>query len=105
MKKGIYLFFAMVGLIVPYFFLIRFLSSNGFDIPLLIGQLFTNDISTFFAVDLILSIILFWFFVQAETSRLGMKNGWLYVLASLTVGLSFALPLFLYFRERKLATG
>jgi hypothetical protein len=37
----------------------------------------------------------------AEANKLEMKNWWLYILASLVVGLSFALPLFLYFRERK----
>jgi hypothetical protein len=44
----------------------------------------------------------FWVFVFVEASRLEMKNPWLYLLATLLVGLSFALPLFLYFRERKL---
>jgi len=31
-----------------------------------------------------------------------MKYWWAYLIATMTVGLSFALPLFLYFRERKL---
>jgi phosphoglycerol transferase MdoB-like AlkP superfamily enzyme len=69
---------------------------------LLIQQLFANDISTFFAIDLVISIIVFWVYLFAEANKLQMKNAWLYLLASVTVGLSFALPLFLYFRERKL---
>jgi hypothetical protein len=40
----------------------------------------------------------------AEANKLQMKNSWLYLLASLLVGLSFALPLFLYFRARKMET-
>jgi len=46
----------------------------------------------------------FWIYVFAEANKLQMKNSWIYLLASLLVGLSFALPLFLYFRELKLET-
>ncbi len=87
-RKNIYLTLALIGLLAPYYFLFKFLSTNGFNIPLLVQQLLANNISTFFAVDLAISIIIFWI-------------AWLYLLASLTVGLSFALPLFLYFRERR----
>ena len=102
MRKNLYLLFAVLGLYAPYYFLFKFLSASGFNIPLLIEQLFANHISTFFAVDLIVSILVFWVWMITEVNRLQMKNWWLYILASLTVGLSFALPLFLYFRDRKL---
>ena len=102
LKKNIFLALALIGLFAPYCFFFKFLSANGFDIPLLVQQLFANNISTFFAVDLVISIIVFWIYMFAEANKLQMKNSWLYVLASLTVGLSFAFPLFLYFRERKM---
>jgi hypothetical protein len=101
-RKNIFLIFTLVGVLVPYYFFFKFLGENGFDIPLLVGQLFANDISTFFAVDLVVSIVVFWIYMISEADKLQMKNRWLYILASLTVGLSFALPLFLYFRERQL---
>jgi hypothetical protein len=101
-RKNIFLIFTLVGVLVPYYFFFKFLGGNGFDIPLLVGQLFANDISTFFAVDLVVSIVVFWIYMISEADKLQMKNRWLYILASLTVGLSFALPLFLYFRERQL---
>jgi hypothetical protein len=101
-RKSIYLALALIGLFVPYCFFFKFLNANGFDIPLLFDQLFVNNISAFFAVDLIISIIVFWVYMIAEANKLQMKNWWLYILASLAVGLSFALPIFLYFRERKL---
>ena len=102
MRKNIYLALAMIGVMVPYFFLFQFIGENGLNVSLLIQRLFANDISTFFAVDLIISIIVFWIYLISEAEKLRMTNYWLYILASLTVGLSFALPLFLYFRERKL---
>ena len=103
-KKTVYLILAAVGLLVPDYFLFRFLRENSFDIPLLVQQLFTNHISSFFAVDLIVSVFVFWIYMFAEANKLQMKNSWIYLLASLLVGLSFALPLFLYFRELKLET-
>lgn len=102
--RNIYLVLAILGLLVPYWFFFKFLNANGLNVSLLLQQLFANDISTFFAVDLILSTIVFWIFMVSEASKLQMKNNWLYILASLVVGLSFALPLFLYFRERALET-
>ena len=101
-RKSVYLILALLGLVVPYWFLFEFLGTNGFDLALLVQQLFANNISTFFAVDLVISILVFWLYMIAEANKLNMKNWWLYILASLTVGLSFALPLFLYFREGKL---
>jgi len=101
-NKTIYLVFTFLGLFLPYYFLIAFLRIYGFDLPLLIQQIFANQISTFFAVDLIISIFVFWLYMYHEATKLKMKNWWIYILASLTVGLSCALPLFLYFRERRL---
>jgi uncharacterized protein DUF2834 len=103
-KKNIYLVLALLGLLIPYYFLFKFLGASGMNISLLVQQLFANNISTFFAVDLVISILVFWIFIFAEANKLRMKNSWLYFLASLLVGLSFALPLFLYFRESKLGT-
>ena len=53
-------------------------------------------------MDLTISVIAFWVYVFVEANRSGMKHPWIYLLATLLVGLSFALPLFLYFRERRL---
>jgi hypothetical protein len=93
---------AVIGLLFPYWFFFQFFKANGFQLGLLLQQALINPVSIAFTVDLILSIVVFWFYLFAEANRLQMKNAWLYVLASLTIGLSFALPLFLYFRERQL---
>ena len=52
-----------------------------------------------FATDLLISGLVFLLFWQSETNRLVMKHRWVYVLALCTVGLSLALPLFLWARE------
>src|SRR6266508_2303222 len=101
-RKNVYLVLAVMGLVAPYWFFFNFLNTNGLNISLLVQQLFANNISTFFAVDLVISILVFWSFMFIEASKLQMKNSWLYLLASLVIGLYFGLPLFLYFSDRTL---
>ena len=101
--KHLYLLLAIIGLILPYYFLIMFLAAYGLDARAFLQQLFGTQISTFFAVDLLLSSVVFVIYLRHEARRYSIKRRWLYLIALLTVGLSFALPLFLYVREDCLA--
>ena len=98
-RRFVYLVLAVIGLVVPYYFLISFIANHGFDPGGFFSQLFGTPVSTFFAVDLIISCIVFLLFLHAEGERLHIKSRWIYVVALCTVGLSFALPLFLWARE------
>src|SRR5262245_3406216 len=102
-RRHFYLFLAIIGLVIPYYFLISFLISHGVDVRLFFNQLFGTPISTFFAVDLLLSCVVFVRFLGEETRRYAMKNTWIRIVMLLSVGLSCALPLFLYLREPYLA--
>ena len=53
-------------------------------------------------MDLIITAIVFWVFLYREVRRYGMGNWWVFVVATLVVGPSFALLLFLYFREPRI---
>jgi hypothetical protein len=97
--KKVYLLLAIPGFILPYYFFILFLIDNGLNLTLIISQLFANNISTFFAVDLIITAIALMIFVFIEAKRYQMRNSWVYIISTLLVGPSFALPLFLYFWE------
>jgi hypothetical protein len=99
MRKHIYLFFAVIGLIVPYYFLISFVMANGLDGRLFVKQLFGTPISAFFAADLLLSCLVFVLYFRHETRRHSIKHAWICLVALFTIGLSCALPLFLYLRE------
>jgi len=101
-RKLLYLILAVIGFILPYYFLISFLISHGPDLRLLLTQLFATPISTFFAVDLLISCVVFMRFLRQESERHAMKHQWVYWISLLTVGLSFALPLFLWAREGRL---
>ncbi len=100
--KNVYLILAILGLIIPYYFFLQLPATDGFNLPRLVQPFLANNFMRGAAVDLTISVLVFWFFMFAEANRLNMRNSWLYVAATLLVGLSFALPLFLYFRERKL---
>ena len=101
-KKNIYLALAIIGFLAPYYFFLQIPSESASNLPALIQPLFANNLLRGVAMDLTVAVIVFWVYVFAEANKLQMKNPWLYLLATLLVGLSFALPLFLYFRERQL---
>ena len=61
--------------------------------------------SGFFGLDVIVSAVVLWVFVGSEGRRLGVRGLWAPVAASLLVGVSLGLPLFLYLRERRLEEG
>ena len=100
-KKNLYLFFTTLGLIFPYYFIFRFFAANDQDTITALFQLFSTNMSAAFTADLLVSLLVVWTFIYREAQRIDIKNWWVFVLLTL-IGLSFALPLFLYFRERHL---
>ncbi len=100
--KWLYLLVALLGAALPLSQLVPFLAANGFDLALIFRQLFQTHISSFFGLDVIVSSFALWLLIFSEGRRLRMRGLWLYVLCNLAVGVSLALPLFLFFREGKL---
>jgi len=105
MIQYLYLVLCVLGIILPYSQFAPFLAEHGFNVPLFIDQLFANRISGFFGFDVIVSSIALWAFVFTEGRRRQMKHLWVYVICNLTVGVSLGLPLFLYMRERSIASN
>ena len=101
-QKHVYLILAVIGFVGPYYFFVSFLAAHGLDGKAFVQELFGTRISTFFAVDLLLSSVVFVRYLRQEAARYSIGSWWLYLVALLTVGLSFALPLFLSVRESRL---
>jgi hypothetical protein len=99
--KFIYPVLAVMGLILPLYQFMKFLMKYGFNLRYMIELVAANYISRFLVLDLILAALVFLILVVAEGRRMQMKNLWVYFLTTLCIGLSFSLPLFLYFREIK----
>ena len=101
--RHLYLVFALVGLLLPYSqFLPWIMEHHAMNIPLFIHDMFANQISAFFAMDVIVSAIVLILFTLDEGRRLGMQTLWLPVIATLLVGVSLGLPLFLCLRQIQL---
>ena len=98
-RKATYLLLFVIGAVVPNVAFVPWLIDHGLDVSLMMEQLFANRISAFFALDVIVSAIVLWVFIAFEGTRRGVRHTWAPVAASLTIGVSAGLPLFLYLRE------
>jgi ABC-type uncharacterized transport system permease subunit len=96
----LYAVLCVIGAVLPYTQFVPFVLEHGLDVSLLVSELFANRISSFFAIDVLVSTLVLWVFVVVEARRAGIRNAWLPLVASLLVGVSLALPLFLLQRER-----
>ena len=97
--RDLYLALCVLGILLPYSQFIPWFLEHGLDLPLFFRHLFANRIGAFFGMDVIVSSLVLWLFVVSEGRRTGMRRLWLPVLASLAVGVSLGLPLFLYMRQ------
>ena len=98
-RGGLYLGMAIAGFVIPWFFLFDFILSGTATPSLFFSSLFANAVASAVSADLLLSALVFWLFVSHEGRRVGMRWLWVYPIAAFAVGLSFALPLFLYSRH------
>jgi hypothetical protein len=104
-QSKLYLILCVIGVIAPWIFLIAFLTGEHASIPIFFASIFVNHVASAVAADLLVSALVFFIFVFIEGRRVGLNNLWLYIPATLFVGLSFGLPLFLYNRSRILENG
>ncbi|MEM9316280.1 MAG: DUF2834 domain-containing protein [Pseudomonadota bacterium] len=94
--KRIYLILAILGAIIPYAFFMPWILENGVDLGAFMVALFVNGAAGGAFADLLVSSVVFW--VWMFTRRDGPKP-WLFIVLNLTIGLSCALPAYLYARE------
>lgn len=91
---------AVIGTVVPWLFFGAFFTQHGPDIPLFLQSLFVNGAAGGFSVDVLVSIVVFWVWSWRDAAKNNVAHWWLIFPASFSVGLSLALPLYLYLRER-----
>ncbi len=97
-----YLLLCLLGTLLPYSQFVPWLLAHGFDLSLFFRELFSNRIGGFFGMDVFVSTAVLWTFVALEGRRLGVRHLWAPIVASLAVGVSLGLPLFLYLRQARL---
>lgn len=98
--KRIYLSLAIIGAIVPYIFFFQFIQLEGLNIPGFISGLFANGAAAGFSADLLLSSFIFWLFMFLQVNEADGPKPYLFIVLNLSIGLSCALPAYLYAREK-----
>ncbi len=91
--KNLYLVLAIVGAVVPYLFFFGFFAESGVDLLGFVGALFANGAAGGFTADLLITSLVFWIYMF---NRQDGPAPWLFVALNLTIGLSCALPAYLY---------
>jgi hypothetical protein len=101
-RKNTYLFLCILGTAIPYSQFIPWVTENGLQLGLLVRQLFVNRIGAFFGMDVLVSSVVLLVFMRVEGRMLRVRFRWMPIVGLCAVGVSLALPLFLYLRERAL---
>ncbi len=103
--KTTYLILCILGALLPLLLFIPWVLENGLDFPLFFTELFSTRIGGFFGMDVIVSAVVLLIFVLSEGKRLDMSNLWLPIAATLCIGVSLGLPMFLYMRQKQIENG
>lgn len=97
--KTLYLILAVVGATIPYIFYVGFIQENGLDMMAIYEAAFANGIAGGLTADLLISSFAFW---AAAIEMWHSDRGpapWAFIIVTLLVGLSLALPLYLFVRH------
>ncbi len=97
--KSLYLGLCLVGFLLPYWQFVPWVQAHGLNLALFARELFANRIGAFFGMDVLVSAVVLIVFMRVESRRVAIHGRWYPMLALVLVGVSLALPLYLYFRE------
>ncbi|WP_433916137.1 DUF2834 domain-containing protein, partial [Vibrio vulnificus] len=91
----------LLGILLPYGAFVPWLVSNGLDIGLLFREAVASPISIFAWLDVLVAAIALLGFIVVDGQRHKVKYRYFAVLGTLSVGVSFGLPLYLYLKEKQ----
>ena len=100
--KKLYLLLTIIGAIVPYIFFFKFIQAEGMNIPAFISALFANGAAGGVRSDLLLTSLIFWLFMFQQVKESNGPKPYIFIVLNLAIGLSCALPAYLYAREKPL---
>ncbi|MDX1404511.1 MAG: DUF2834 domain-containing protein [Woeseiaceae bacterium] len=99
--RNVYLLLAIAGALVPYLFFIGYFEANGFAVTEFVAALLVTAPAAGFTADLLISSLVFWIAMFARRHRENGPNPLLFIVLNVTIGLSCALPAYLYEIERQ----
>ena len=95
--KNVYLLAAITGAVIPYIFFIDFFLTEGILVTSFLAGIFANGAAGGFAADIVISSAVFWTYLLSKKE----SNTWIYITLNLTIGLSCALPAYLYVKAKQ----
>lgn len=98
--KYVYLALTIIGTIVPYVFFAPFFAEHGLNLGHFIQSLFVNGPAAGFTADILISSVVFWL-MMFRSDKLPLPLKVLCLALNLTIGLSAALPFYLYLLETR----
>jgi hypothetical protein len=101
-RKNVYFLLCLLGIVIPYSLFLPWVFQNGLDWRLFLASLAANRIGLFFVADVLVSAAVLVVFMRQESVRVKIRGNWITVVGLCLVGVSFALPMYLYLREREL---
>ncbi|NIS80227.1 MAG: DUF2834 domain-containing protein [Anaerolineales bacterium] len=99
--KRLYLILAILGAVLPYIFFFQYFSSEGINLVGFVSALLANGVVRGFAADLLFSSFVFWIYMIYQRNKGTGPNPLLFIFLNLAIGLSCALPAYLYAKENR----
>ena len=97
-----YLALTFLGILLPYGALVPWVVTHGLDISLLLSEAMANPISIMAWLDVLVGGLALIGFILVDGQRHKVQYRYFAVLGTLSVGVSFGLPMYLYFKEKQL---
>jgi hypothetical protein len=105
-RQLVYAGLALVGLVATWSFNLRFMAQSGgaFDAAAFVRAGYANAASSSLSNDLLVGCAAFLVWSFAESRRLAMRHWWIWPVLTFGIAFACAFPLFLFARERRLAS-
>jgi len=92
--KNLYLALAIVGSVLPYVFFVQHFSAAGPGAVAFLAAAFATPVASGFTADLVISSLVFWTYMFAAGED--APRPWVFIALNCLIGLSSALPAYLY---------
>lgn len=98
-RATVYLILAVLGAVIPIVFFVNFAMAEGVNPIGFVKALFVNGAAGGFTADLLISSFVFWIYMFSKKND-GPKP-LVFILLNCCIGLSCALPAYLWMAEKK----
>ena len=95
-----YLVLTVLGIAAPYAAFLPWLFTNGLNLPLLFEQAIVNPISAMAWLDVVVAAVALIGFILVDGKQNHVKGRFVAILGTLSAGVSFGLPLYLYLKHK-----